>query len=97
MRKGETLEEEKARKDAEVFSKMLAERFDVFKLKLAKIRLVLSRIEFDSKESQIYRLAPCKCGRQWSRFDECAICLAERIEAEPELLEKLKSVPDSPK
>ena len=81
MRKGETLEQESERKEQEIArpGKLLSMIATVEQIhdRLVKMLRVSVRINTELQDNKSMRLKECACGRQWTRFEKCVICLGE--------------------
>lgn len=79
MRKGETLDQEKARKEQEAFAAALAAEYPKVKDRLARLNLTIKRLQIELADDPNRHLRPCPCGRQWTRLDVCTICFGENL------------------
>ena len=79
MRKGETFEQEKARKTREAEALALHAKIpDVLK-RASRLSAILQQLVVEHTDSVSLNLRPCRCGRQWTRLQECSICLGEKL------------------
>ena len=54
-------------------------RLDGLLARVGRLTRALRHVNYDlSPENDQKRMKPCKCGRQWSRLDFCAVCEGEQ-------------------